>query len=113
MRQAYVSNSGRPISHGRRWTQVILPGFDGDKVMPLILSSMAVLPVDSSYPALVVRRSETADDVAAAFLSGYEASTRRAYETDLREWFQFCATHRLEPLEARRAHVDLFATKTA
>jgi len=72
---------------------------------------MAVLPVDSSYPALVVRRSETADDVAAAFLLGYEASTRRAYETDLREWFQFCATHRLEPLEARRAHVDLFATK--
>jgi integrase/recombinase XerD len=47
--------------------------------------------------------------LAGAWLSGYHsASTRRAYRHDLRTWFRFCAEHEVDPLSARRSHVELF-----
>ena len=46
----------------------------------------------------------------AAWLLGYESrATRRNYGGDLAAWLAFCDSHRLNPLEARRAHVDAWA----
>lgn len=47
---------------------------------------------------------------ALAFLSGYRVEhTRAGYETALRQWFGFCKEHGVEPLEAKRWHIEIFA----
>jgi len=52
--------------------------------------------------------------VAVAFLLSYSAThTRRAYATDLREFFTFCDDVGMEPLAASRAHVDTWARELA
>jgi len=40
--------------------------------------------------------------LAAAFLLGYRGHTRRAYFTDIRAWYTWCAGIDLPPLAARR-----------
>lgn len=61
----------------------------------------------ASLPALV------ADELGrhrAGWLLGFaSANTRRAYSTDLDRWLAFCADHGLDPLSARRAHLDGWA----
>jgi site-specific recombinase XerD len=52
--------------------------------------------------------------VEAAFLLSYSVGhTRRAYATDLAEWFAFCKTMNVDPLAASRAHVDTWARTLA
>lgn len=47
---------------------------------------------------------------AGAFIAGFgSANTRRSYATDLRQWFAFCRSIDVNPLAARRTHVELFA----
>ncbi len=56
----------------------------------------------------------TARDLEAAFLLSYPSRhTRRAYATDLGEWFDFCGSISIDPLLASRAHVDSWARKLA
>src|SRR5436309_2202701 len=51
-----------------------------------------------------------ASALAAAFLAGYESErTRSAYLRDLSDFAAWCAKHRLDPLQARRPHVALYA----
>jgi integrase/recombinase XerD len=38
-------------------------------------------------------------------------STRRNYAGDLRQWFEFCGQFGIDPLQARRTHIELFARK--
>jgi integrase/recombinase XerD len=45
----------------------------------------------------------------AAFLLGYEGHARTAYARDLSAWLAFCSRHGIEPLAARRAHIDAYA----
>lgn len=52
---------------------------------------------------------QTADDVAAAWLLGYSGATRNAYAADLRCWGSWLVAAGVEPLQARRAHVDAYA----
>lgn len=48
--------------------------------------------------------------LAAAWLLGYDSkNTRTAYARDLSDWLAFCTAHRIDPLAARRAHVDAYA----
>jgi integrase/recombinase XerD len=49
----------------------------------------------------------------AAFLVGYEGHTRNAYARDLSGWLSFCSRYGIEPLSARRAHVDAYARELA
>jgi site-specific recombinase XerD len=51
---------------------------------------------------------QTAHDLAAAFLAGFSASTREAYARDLRDFGRFLARASIEPLTARRVHVDAY-----
>lgn len=47
--------------------------------------------------------------VAAWLLSYDSANTRKNYGRDLTQWFAWCTEHGLDPLAARRAHVDAYA----
>jgi site-specific recombinase XerD len=46
--------------------------------------------------------------IATAFLAGYDARTRDAYATDLRQFFTWCTEIRVDPLAARRAHLQVY-----
>ena len=47
--------------------------------------------------------------LAVGFLVSFlTANTREAYRLDLRIWFEWCAAHRMPPLQATRAHVQAF-----
>jgi site-specific recombinase XerD len=47
--------------------------------------------------------------LAAAWLAGYSCPrTRRTYQTMIRSWLDWCAAYGVEPLAARRAHVELW-----
>lgn len=46
--------------------------------------------------------------VAAMFLVGYPANTRRGYEASLKTWFQWIRHMGVAPLEAQRAHIELW-----
>lgn len=58
-----------------------------------------------SLPALAQDRSSYA---AAAFLIRYREPTLSAYRADLRCFWQWCADQQIEPLSARRAHIELY-----
>jgi integrase/recombinase XerD len=45
----------------------------------------------------------------AFLLSHREGNTRDAYRRDLADWWRWCADHQLDPLQARRVHVDAYA----
>ena len=59
-------------------------------------------------PLEVVASGHTADELAAAWLLSYSGATRRAYASDLRDWGEWLAGWQVDPLEARRAHVDAY-----
>ena len=44
----------------------------------------------------------------AAHLARYKGLTRSHTESDLRIWLRWCAEHRLDPLRAERAHIELY-----
>jgi site-specific recombinase XerD len=55
-----------------------------------------------------------ARNVRAAFLLSYSAKhTRRAYASDLEDWFAFCDAVGVEPLSASRVYVDTWARTLA
>lgn len=60
---------------------------------------------------VAIKRSQTAEKMAAAFLLGFSPSTRAAYKADLTAWFRFCGDLEAEPLGARRAHVDAYVRR--
>src|SRR4051794_39046836 len=50
------------------------------------------------------------DQLVAAWLLGFKSkNTVRAYGTDLADWRAFCASTGVDPLMARRPHVDAWA----
>src|SRR5437868_3245198 len=63
----------------------------------------------TTVPAIdVSKTAEDAQRAAAGFLARYGGPTRRAYGTDLRAWFGWCRDRRLEMLEVKRPHVELW-----
>jgi integrase/recombinase XerD len=50
----------------------------------------------------------TADELAAAFLLGYGEATREAYGRDLKVWATWLREQGIGPLDAHRAHVELW-----
>src|SRR3954452_19361343 len=48
--------------------------------------------------------------LAGAFLAGFRSErTRAAYRRDLADFFKWVARHGIEPLDARRAHIEVYA----
>lgn len=55
-------------------------------------------------------QSNLALEVRAAFLARYSfKSTRSTYAIAIDQWYAWCAEQQLDPMAARRAHVELFA----
>ena len=50
---------------------------------------------------------EPSDFAVAGFLARYREPTISAYRRDLRCFWQWCADHQLEPLAAKRPHLEL------
>src|SRR5260221_5524204 len=72
-------------------------------------TATAIVVVPSPAGDALDRLLDTADGIAAAFLSGYGLATREACARNLRTWGAFLKTHSVEPLEAHHVHVDAFA----
>lgn len=50
-----------------------------------------------------------ARDLTMAWLLSYDSpNTRDAYRREIERWFAFCAEHDLDPLQARKAHGDVY-----
>jgi integrase/recombinase XerD len=63
----------------------------------------------NTVPAVVVSRAaEDARRAVAGYLARYGGSTRKSYGSDLRAWFAWCRDRRLEVLEVKRPHVELW-----
>lgn len=59
---------------------------------------------------LVNRERSQARDARAAFLSRYpNPNTRVLYTRSIDDWFEFCDMCSIDPLAARREHIDLWA----
>lgn len=71
--------------------------------MTLIVEGV-IVPADSQ------QRRARAEIFAMAFLTRYRVEhTRESYAIALRQWFAWCAEHDIEPLDAKRMHIELFA----
>lgn len=46
--------------------------------------------------------------VASGFLVTYGLPTRTGYTSALKAWFQWCGAYGIRPLEAQRAHIELW-----
>lgn len=56
---------------------------------------------------------DRAELVAATFLVTFPENTRRGYQASLRTWFRWCAAMNVDPLEAQRAHIELWMRELA
>src|SRR5829696_1294154 len=69
---------------------------------------------DRSAPQAVNLSAAAVDDdvrrLVAAWLLGFASeNTRRSYAGDLNGWLGFCAEHDVDPVRARRPHIDGWA----
>ena len=62
---------------------------------------------DTTAPELA-HTTPLAETARSVFLDRYTGGTRGLYELDLRIWFSWCQANRLDPLEARRPHLEAF-----
>lgn len=63
----------------------------------------------SKNPVKDLATASPAELAAASWIAGYaNEKTRKAYTLHLRDWFSFCIKHDLEPLSAKRVHIDLW-----
>lgn len=69
--------------------------------------------VSSGFDAVPLATTDAAQSdaerLALSFLLGFAGHTRRAYTNDLRGWFGWCAKLGVDPLVARRSHIDAYA----
>lgn len=66
------------------------------------------MPATLAATLAVRGQDRTVAQLAAGYLLAHKGNTRRAYETSLRTWLTWCSEIGLDPLEARRPHVDAF-----
>ncbi len=72
--------------------------------MTITVASAVLVPSDH------LRHRSRAEQHALAFLARYRVQqTRASYELSLRQWFGWCDEHGINPLDATRAHIEVFA----
>ena len=62
----------------------------------------------TAQPLLLFGQADPLLRAVAAYLARYKGLTRTHTESDLRIWLRWCAEHRLDPLQAQRAHIELY-----
>jgi hypothetical protein len=70
-----------------------------------------LLPIQACSKEAVQQRlpSSNLPELTTWLLSFKSPHTVRSYRNDLSHWLAFCADHGVDPLEARRAHIDAWA----
>src|SRR5215471_20239288 len=66
------------------------------------MNSAQLIPPDFEFGDTTLRLA------VAAYLARYKSQSRILTESDLRAFLRWCHDHDLDPLQARRAHVDLY-----
>lgn len=61
----------------------------------------------TAQPLLLFGQADPLLRAVAAYLARYKGLARTHTESDLRIWLCWCAEHRLDPLQAQRAHIEL------
>jgi integrase/recombinase XerD len=67
------------------------------------------LSADVVHPDRFDERFDRAELAAAGYLARYGGTTRRNYQSDLLQWFRWCAEHHLGVLEVHRAQIEVWA----
>lgn len=71
---------------------------------------MGEIVVLDTSGAVVTTESDRVGNFIRAWLNGYRSKhTRTAYENDLRQFREWCASHDVDPIAVRRFHVDTYA----
>ena len=60
-------------------------------------------------PGRFDQQLDRADLAAASYLARYAGTTRRNYQSDLLQWFRWCAAHDLGVLSVHRAQIEVWA----
>jgi site-specific recombinase XerD len=68
-----------------------------------------LVPRPAASVAIAKPVMNRAELIAAAFLAAYGGRTAEAYSCDLRQYFTWCAGVDVDPVEASRAHVQVYA----
>ncbi|MCI2423741.1 tyrosine-type recombinase/integrase [Saccharopolyspora sp. K220] len=78
-------------------------------------ASGAVAATGTSALSVATRSGHTVGALVAAWLASFadSADTRAAYARDLREYLEWCARRRLDPLAARLPEVQMYGTELA
>jgi integrase/recombinase XerD len=85
------------------WVEREVSGREGG-VLLIKEDLMSAIPVPEPW-----RSTPPVELLAAAWLAGYASPrTRRTYRAMIRSWFDWCARCQVDPLGARRAHVELW-----
>jgi len=65
----------------------------------------------SNVPVVVSSDSDlySVRQAVAGYLAGFGESTRKSYGLDLRQWIHWCRDHDVRVLQAKRAHIELYA----
>ncbi|SFB42727.1 tyrosine-type recombinase/integrase [Cellulomonas marina] len=82
-----------------------------DAVVGMGACSCMTTPSSVPLPVVTVSEGWRTDPLrlaVAGYLARYRGETRRHTESDLRCYLQWCQQHGLDPLQARRPHVELY-----
>lgn len=60
-------------------------------------------------PTIANQPAGDADYIAAAFLARFPRNTRKCYTSHLKSWYRWCYSHGLDPVLAKRAHIEAWA----
>jgi integrase/recombinase XerD len=75
-----------------------------------VVGSLAIIKTDDRSSILPATLVEPIEALTAGWLLGFASPhTRRAYRSDLARWLRFCVDTGVEPLRARRGHLDGWA----
>lgn len=65
--------------------------------------------IGSTSLARVKTDDATARFIIGGFLARYPANTRKLYEYHLRDWWRWCEAHDVDPMQAKRGHIEAWA----
>ena len=58
---------------------------------------------------VVVNSTTSTHFIVGAFLARYPPNTRKLYKSHLKQWFDWCAAHGLDPMTVQRGHIEAWA----
>jgi hypothetical protein len=93
-----------PVWRGGAWLRWLLEAGEQSQCLSMMdFTELAAAPSDPPVPFTDRLRLAVA-----AYLARFKGSSRKHTESDLRSYLTWCAEHGLDPLAARRPHLELY-----